>query len=345
MVAINDRPLVLCDAARGAERRERIRSIVRGRVIAVLMGGDSGEREVSLRSGSGVAEALRCATEAEVREVDLDYATLARAEDLGDWDLVYLALHGGRGEDGSVQGWLECLGVPYTGPGVLGCATAMHKPTATRILSQGGVPTPAFLEFGAAEPAAAWAVQAVATIGLPIVVKPVAEGSSLGVRFCHTEAQVAEGIGALQAQYGGGMACQLVPEPEITVGVLHGHPLPILELIASNEFYDYEAKYTKGMTRFVLPARLQAPVYAAALETAQTTARLLSCSQLCRVDMRVDAGGVPRVLDVNTSPGMTETSDLPAEAAHLGLRYEDLVLEVLGSALVRGGLISAEEWR
>ncbi len=345
MVGINDRPLTLCDPKRGADRRRRIADGVRGRVIAVLMGGDSGERDVSLRSGDGVVRALQAATEADVRAVDLDYAHLAESTASRDWDLAYIALHGGKGEDGSVQGWLECLGVPYTGPGVLGCAAAMHKPTATRVLEHAGVGVPAFIEFGPHDPPEAAAQAAIAQIGLPFVVKPVDEGSSLGVRFCHTQGDLVYAVAALQAEYGGGMACELIPEPEITVGVLHGHPLPILELKAANEFYDYHAKYTKGMTEFILPARLDPPVYAAALEAASAAASALSCAELCRVDMRVDAGGCPRVLDVNTSPGMTETSDLPAQAAHVGIDYADLVLEVLGSALVRAGLMSAEEWR
>lgn len=345
MVAITDTPVALCDPTRGADRRRRIAEGARGRVIAVLMGGDSGEREVSLRSGAGVARALAAATQADVRAVDLAYDSLAGDGAAGEWHLAYNALHGGKGEDGTIQGWLECIGVPYTGPGVLGCAAAMHKPTATRLLDQAGIPAPAFIEFDAVGEADDWAAAAMARIGLPLVTKPLAEGSSLGVRFCHSEADLADGIADLQARYGGGMACAMVPGPEITVGILHGHPLPILELVAANEFYDYEAKYTKGLTEFILPARLEPTVYSASLEAARASAEVLSCTEMCRVDMRIDAEGVPRVMDVNTSPGMTETSDLPAQAAHAGLAYDDLVLEILGSALVRAGSMSAEEWR
>ena len=345
MVTVTDRPRAFCDAERAVLRRERIRQAVKAARIAVLMGGDTGEREVSLRSGAGVAAALRAETDAIVTPVDVRYERLPAVDLRADFDLAYNTLHGGRGEDGTIQGFLECVGLPYTGPGVLGCAIAMDKLVASRLLAEACLPVPSFAPFDASLPGRELAPEIVDELGLPVVVKPRNEGSSLGVRFCHNEAQLGVALEAVQGRWGGGLACELIPEPEVTIGVVQGHALPVLELVPRNEFYDYEAKYTKGLTEFILPARLDEPTYARCLEVAGQAAAALACEQLCRVDVRIDAEGEPRILDVNASPGMTETSDLPAEAEHIGLSYGELVLEVLGSALVRWGRMSPEEWR
>lgn len=340
-----DRPPVWCDRASGEARRARIREAVRGARIGVLMGGDSGEREVSLRSGTGVAQALGSVLEAEVTAVDVRYEALDQARLSERFDYLYVVLHGGRGEDGTIQGYLDCLGLPYTGPGVLGCSLSMDKITTSRLLEHAGIPVPAFHWAESGNHTEAVAVAAAEALGLPLVTKPRAEGSSLGVRFCHTADELVEGVRELQQRYGGGMVCELVPDPEITVGIVHGWPMGVLELRPKREFYDYTAKYTKGLTEFIVPARLASEVYAESLKTAVRTAEVLECRELCRVDMRIAADGTPKVLDVNASPGMTETSDLPQGAGSLGLSYEELTLEVLGGALVRAGALSASEWR
>jgi D-alanine-D-alanine ligase len=149
----------------------------------------------------------------------------------------------------------------------------------------------------------------------------------------------------MRRDYGGGMVCEMIPEPEVTVGIVQGWPMGVLGLRAKREFYDYEAKYTKGLTEFTIPAPLEPATYQRALETAVLAAKALDCAELCRVDMRIAADGAPYVLDVNASPGMTETSDLPQGADYLGMSYRELALEVLGSALVRAGRISIDEWR
>jgi len=345
VVTITDRPQVFCDRERAVVRRERLRQAVRGARIAVLMGGDSGEREVSLRSGAGVAAALQAETDAIVTAVDVRYERLPEMDLRADFDLAYNALHGGRGEDGTIQGFLECIGLPYTGPGVLGCAITMDKLVASRLLIEARLPVPGSVPFDADLPGRELAPDIVDELGLPVVVKPRSEGSSLGVHFCHNEAQLGTAIESVQARWGGGLASELVPQPEVTIGVVQGHALPVLELVPKREFYDYAAKYTKGLTEFILPARLDEPTYARCLEVSRLAATALSCEQLCRVDVRIDAEGEPRILDVNGCPGMTETSDLPAEAEYIGVSYGELVLEVLGSALVRWGRVPQEEWR
>jgi D-alanine-D-alanine ligase len=340
-----DRPPVWHDRERAAKRRARIAETLKGARIAVLMGGDSGEREVSLRSGAGVAAALREVTEATVEAIDVSYESLCAARLSGRFDLAYNVLHGGRGEDGTIQGYLDCLGLPYTGPGVLGCSVSMDKVVASRLMEHAGIASPAFEWVGPeADPEAASEAAAEA-LGLPLVTKPRSEGSSLGVTFCHDLEQLTAAIRDLQESYGGAMVCELVPEPEVTVGIVQGWPLGVLELRSKREFYDYTAKYTKGLTEFITPARLEPAVYGRALETAVDAARVLQCRAVCRVDMRIAADGTPKVLDVNASPGMTETSDLPQGAAYQGMSYQELTLEVLGGALVRAGKIPADEWR
>jgi D-alanine-D-alanine ligase len=340
-----DHPFAFWDSGAARARRDRIRAAAASRRVAVLMGGDTGEREVSLRSGQGVAAALQAGTEAHVTAVDVDYARLHDADLGGRFDLAYIALHGGKGECGALQGYLECLGLPFTGPGPLGCAIAMDKVVGAEVLRAAGVGVPELVPVGPDADVEALAREAEAALGVPAVVKPRAEGSSLGVAFCHTPAELREGIAMLRRDFGGGIVCRLIPEPEVTVGVVHGHAFPALELVSHHEFYDYEAKYTKGLTDFIVPARLAPDVTARVLDTAQRSAEVLECGTLCRVDMRIDADGRPWVLDVNPSPGMTETSDLPAEAEALGVSYAELVVEVLGTALVRAGAIDSRELR
>ncbi len=344
MVIELEKPPVFRDEQRVVARQKRLRSAIHGKRVCVFMGGDSGEREVSLRSGAGVAHALRECSEARVMSLDVHFESLELEAISCRYDLIYNALHGGRGEDGTVQGYLDCVGVPYTGPGVLGCAVAMDKVVASQLLAQAGIAVPEFVAVGRTDDPAAVSDEALDTIGLPLVTKPRREGSSLGVTFCHDAAALRTAVRELVREYGEGLICELVPEPEVTVGILHGHPLGVLELRAKREFYDYTAKYTKGLTEFIIPAQVAAPVYQACLETAVAAAEALGCPEMCRVDMRIARDGTPKVMDVNTSPGMTETSDLPAGAAHVGLSYPQLALEVLGTALVRAGVMDAEEW-
>ncbi len=339
-----DRPPVFSDTERVLARQKRIAAAIEGKRLCVFMGGDSGEREVSLRSGAGVAQALRGHSGARVATLDVHFESLELEAVSCRYDLIYNALHGGRGEDGTVQGYLDCVGVPYTGPGVVGCAVAMDKVVTSQLLTRAGIAVPEFVPVGNGDDPAAAMEEALDSIGLPLVTKPRREGSSLGVTFCRDEKTLRSSVADLVREYGEGLICELVPEPEVTVGILHGRPLGVLELRAKREFYDYTAKYTKGLTEFIIPAQLDAAVYAAALETAVAAAKVLQCAEMCRVDMRVAAEGTPKVMDVNTSPGMTETSDLPAGAAHVGLTYPQLTLEVVGTALVRAGLMDPEEW-
>lgn len=310
--------------------------------IGVLYGGLSNEREVSLRSGANChAALLRLGYKnAELIDVDKNLSNNLQQKKV---EVAFLALHGKWGEDGTVQGLLELLGVPYTGTGVLGSALCMSKPLTKRVLKAEDLPyAPTLIlergtekEVGTFSQSIPW---------LPVMVKPLAEGSSVGVQKVEDAASLATIVKDTYTTYGGVIVERYVTGQEITVGVLEQpqhlkngkdlEALPILELRPKSKagFYDYEAKYTKGMTEFVLPAELSPEVTKKAQEIAVRTFRALNCSGYARVDMMVDREGNPHVLEVNTLPGMTDTSDLPAMAEVAGISYDQLVERILLSS-------------
>ncbi len=299
------------------------------------MGGLSGEREVSLRSGENCLRALSSLGYDVVRVDALRDVALRLDEE--EVEVAFLALHGRFGEDGTIQGVLELMDIPYTGSGVLASALGMHKIASKKVVRQSGVPTPDYCEISLREPSGSEATRAVAELGLPVMVKPVEEGSSLGVVMCKTEGELAAAIDSGRREFGRVFAERHVAGIEITVGVIErgGEPftLPILELVPKNEFYDYEAKYTEGMTDFFIPARLPADVYAAAEKLALLAFNAIGCRGVGRVDFMVSRDGTPYFTEVNTLPGMTDTSDLPAQAAAAGISYVELVELILMSAV------------
>ena len=311
--------------------RERLLSLR----VGVLMGGMSREREVSLRSGARVLESLRRqGFEAFPIDVDHRVAQTLGAERV---DLAFVALHGRYGEDGTIQGLLELLGIPYTGSGVTASAIGMNKVATKRILSAVGVPAAAFtlvdIENGVRHE-----VERVASLlGLPVVVKPITEGSSLGVAIADTLDELEAAVRQDIYEYGKIYCEAFIEGREITVGVLGtngaSRALPILELRPKKRFYDFEAKYTPGMTEFILPAELPPDITELAQAHAVTAHRALGCSGMSRVDMIV-ADDTPYVLEVNTIPGFTETSDLPAQAQAAGMSFDELIFEIVKAAYV-----------
>ena len=305
--------------------------------IAVLMGGKSGEREVSLRSGAGVLAALtRNGFEAVAVDPNRDLAR--QLEDAGA-EVVYNALHGGAGEDGTIQGVLEMLEVPYTGCGVLASALTMNKVQTKRILAAAGMPVCDYVLVSCEDACQPSVDDTVARLGLPLVLKPNAEGSSLGVTIPKTREAVAADLAALLAAYGEALAEVYLRGTEVTIGVVGAgsatRALPVLELVSHNEFYDYEAKYTKGLTDLICPARISDEITQRAQALALAAHKAAGCSGVSRVDMHIDEAGELWIHEINTVPGMTETSDLPHAAAAEGTGYDDLVLEILGSAVLR----------
>lgn len=310
------------------------RETLKTKTIGVLMGGLSGERPVSLRSGRNCLNAL---VKNGYRAVEIDALQDVgrRLQDAGV-EVAFLALHGRYGEDGTIQGLLEFMGIPYTGSGVLASALGMNKVAAKKVVAASGLPTPGYVEVAPGDDPRQAAAHIEQNLGLPVMLKPVQEGSSLGVSKCNSAEQLERYLNAGLSEFGRMVAEQFISGMEITVGVIDRggrfEALPILELVPKNEFYDYEAKYTEGMTEFILPARLGPDVYQRAGETAVAVFGALGCRGYSRVDMMVDAEGTPWFIEVNTLPGMTELSDLPAQARAAGISYEDLVEAILLTA-------------
>jgi D-alanine-D-alanine ligase len=312
------------------------RETLKTKTIGVLMGGMSGERAVSLRSG---ANCLRALLASGYRAVEIDaLQDVGRRIGEAGAEVAFLALHGRYGEDGTIQGLLEIMGIPYTGSGVLASALGMNKVAAKKVVAASGLPTPDYREVVAADDVRSAAARIEADLGLPVMLKPVEEGSSLGVSKCKTVEQLECCLQAGLSEFGKMFAERFVTGAEITVGVIErdGRPeaLPILQLVPKNEFYDYEAKYTEGMTEFILPARLEPDTYAHAQQAAIAAFTAIGCRGYSRVDMMVDADGTSWFVEVNTLPGMTELSDLPAQARAAGISYEEFVETILLTAAV-----------
>lgn len=302
--------------------------------ICVLMGGRSGEREVSLRSGKRVFNSLKNQGY-NVISMDLedDLVSRLKAEKV---DIVYNILHGRFGEDGMVQGLLEMAGIPYTGSKILASALAMNKLASKRVFDAVGIPTPKYLEVDASCDIKRESERIIKNFPFPLVLKPTSEGSSLGVTVIKEHRDFSEVLEKTVKEFKDVFVEEYIKGREITVGVLGTNcdlqALPILELVPKNEFYDYHAKYTSGMTEFVLPARLSNALTKKVQETAVRAHKALGCYGVSRVDMIVGQDNVPYVHEVNSIPGMTDRSDLPAEAEHAGISFDQLVVRILASA-------------
>jgi D-alanine-D-alanine ligase len=296
--------------------------------VAVLLGGSTAEREVSLKSGALVLAALRArgvdAHPFDPADKDLEDLIEARFE------RAFIALHGRFGEDGTVQGVLEWLGIPYTGSGVLGSALAMDKLRAKLLWQACGIPTPAheLLEAHGDFKAVA------ARLGVPLMVKPVNEGSSIGMSKVRAAGALEEAY-ALAVNYDRMvMAEKFIEGSELTAGILGDEALPLIRLETPREFYDYEAKYVADDTRYLIPCGLPAARERELQALCLKAFRALGCSGWGRVDLMLDAAGGPWLLEVNTAPGMTDHSLVPMAARAAGLSYEDLCLKILEGAHV-----------
>lgn len=300
--------------------------------IAVLMGGQSLEREVSLVSGQRVCDALE-AEGYKVLALDVtpDLVTTLRSEKP---DAVYIALHGKFGEDGTVQELLEFLRIPYTGPGVIASTLAWDKSLSKRLFRAEGIPTPAWVAFTAAafkQMGAATALELVpdAVGGFPVVVKPSKQGSALGLTKVESAEALPEAL--LTALSFGDTAIveKWIDGRELAVSVLDGESgprvLPPVEMVPVSGLFDFSAMYTPGETEYYVPARLNESEMAEVTALAARVHELLGCRHVSRVDMVLGADGVPYVLEANTSPGMTETSLLPMAAAAVGIDFQELV--------------------
>ena len=299
--------------------------IPEGMRVAVMCGGNSSEREISLQSGQTVLQGL-CA--AGVDALPVDPAAPGWVDKLQDVGLVFIALHGPGGEDGSMQGALQTLGLPYTGSGVLGSALAMDKQRSKQLWQGLGVATPGFVSLHAKTD---WR-EVVAQYGT-VFVKPAREGSSIGMSRADSEQSLRAAFELASAYPGEVLAEQFVDGPEYTVGVLGGRALPSIRLETSNEFYDYEAKYLSDETGYHCPSGLSEQDEAEIRAVSLRAFHSLGCSVWGRVDVMRDSSGRFQVLEVNTVPGMTSHSLVPMAAAHDGMDIPDLLQSIGGLSL------------
>ena len=299
--------------------------------VGILSGGLSVEREVSLRSGAAISEALR-SLGYRVVDVDVQRDVALRLLDMSI-DVAFIALHGRYGEDGSIQGLLESMHIPYTGSGVLASAVGMEKVFSKQVFLAQGIPTPPFRSFDTKE--AALAGLDALPFPLPAVVKPSREGSSVGVFICKTRQACIEAI-PLAAEYAGTILVeQFIAGREVQGAVLDDVSLGAIEIVPAREFYDYEAKYTEGSgTKYLFPAPLPSPQYDRINEVCLAAHRALGCSGATRSDCMVTEAGEVWLLELNTLPGMTTMSLLPKIAAGRGINFPALCERLLlGAAL------------
>ncbi len=328
--------------------------------VAVLMGGRSAEREISLRTGRGIANALRtlghevlaidaangrllpagdeesgAMTIAEVRGLpEASVSAVANPAAFGGAEVVFIALHGGEGEDGTIQALLELAGRPYTGSGVLASALAMDKAMAKRVFEHAGIPTPRWqlVRLGERESV----IDATALGGWPIVVKPNREGSTFGLTIVSRPDDVADAL-ELAFEYGDeALVEQFIPGRELTVAVLGDEVLPIVEIRPPGGHYDYESKYTAGRSEYFCPADLPEPLAAHIRHLGLRSVQVLGCAGAARSDFRLDPDNRAWCLEVNTIPGMTPTSLVPMAAKAHGLSYDQLVARMLE--------LAADDW-
>lgn len=302
------------------------RETLKTKTIAVLLGGLSGERDVSLRTGQAILTSLQGQGFKAVA-IDAGRDLPRQLEEAGA-EVAFIALHGRYGEDGTVQGLLELMQIPYTGSGVLASSLAMDKVLAKQVLLYHEISTPGFVAWRAGED-----VEAVLARcrHFPLVVKPAREGSTIGVSIVHDAAALQAGIESAREHDDLVLIEDFIQGAEVTVGVLNGEPLPIIQVVPKGGFYDYQAKYTPGQTEYLLPAPLDGVLYSRLQDASVEACRALGCRGAARVDFMVREREF-YCLEVNTIPGMTATSLLPKAAGEAGISFDELVLRILEDA-------------
>jgi D-alanine-D-alanine ligase len=291
--------------------------------IGVLLGGRSSERDISLKSGNAVLNGLkRGGYKAIPVDASKNLIDTLKKEKI---QVAFIALHGRWGEDGTVQGLLEMMGIPYTGSGVLGSSMAMDKALMKLIFASTGIPTPkyAIIHNGKG-----------ASFPVPCVVKPASEGSSVGISIVKTKRKAPAALKEALKYDSKIIIEEFVKGQEITVAVINGKTLPVIEVRPKSGFYDFKAKYTKGKTEYIVPARIDSAMAKKASDIALTVYTTFNLSGSARIDMLIK-DKTPLVIDINTSPGMTETSLVPKAWAYTGRTFDELVEEILLEATLK----------
>lgn len=298
--------------------------------VAVIYGGESAERKVSLATGEAVAKALE-SRGYKVTRFDWAASRLPELAQAG-FDAAFIALHGGAGENGELQGALELLGLPYTGSGVLASALAMDKARTKALVAGAGMPTAAWHIWTRAEAARAREERLPAPMSVPFVVKPTADGSSVGVSIVARDDQFEEALGAVFQGRGDVLFEAYVAGRELTVAVLDGEALGVCEVQPGDTFYDFAAKYERQDTKYLIPSTFGEPVESELMSLASKLYALLGCRGVARVDFIVTEAGEPYLLEINTVPGMTEKSLVPKIAASRGMSFAELAEAILRSS-------------
>lgn len=295
--------------------------------VAVLVGGMGSEREVSLNTGNAFVKALK--------ELPYEYFVIDAQKDLPQKlmdlrpDVALIALHGKFGEDGTVQGICEYLGIPYSGSGVMGSALALHKIMCKHLFVQHHLPTAEYEYFDLRlKPVNQIQIRQ----SLPFVIKPSREGSSVGITICHEKSEVMPAL-KLASEYDYMILVEkYIPGMELSVPIFRGRALTPIEIVPKTGFYDYKRKYTKGATDYFLPPRLDAKVIEESQQVAEKAFRILELRTYARIDFRVRDNVEPMIMEVNPLPGCTETSLVPKAAAHDGISFKELIQELVESS-------------
>ena len=299
--------------------------------VAVLMGGESAEREISLESGKAVYQAL-CSAGIDAHAIDFNKSEFGQLMQ-SDFDRAFIALHGRGGEDGTIQGALQTIGLPYTGSDVMSSAIAMDKVRCKAIWSASGLPTPQVVEL---DENTDWD-NVVEKLSLPIMVKPAREGSSVGASKVIQAEDLSSAWKQANEYDDRVMAESWVEGSEYTIPILGDTVLPMIKLETKRDFYDYQAKYEDDDTQYICPCGLDADVETSLGELALHASKSVGVSGWCRVDLMVDKENKPWLIEVNTVPGMTSHSLVPMAAKQAGLSFEQLAVQILATSLVDKG--------
>lgn len=312
------------------ESDSNLKSVLSSKIkIGVLAGGTSSERKISLRSGRAVTKALKSAG---ARTIFLDPADRIKfSKRLKNIDLAFIALHGHGGEDGVMQAFLEKRGIPYIGSDAASSRKAFDKAISKRIFVKTGIPTAPFAVASAKN----WR-RVIQSFGMPCFVKPLREGSSIGAFAVEDLEKMAVKLRRTIQAFGDLLVEKKIEGRELTVGVLGSRALPVIEMRPKGAFYDYKSKYTKGMTEYIVPAKISRALSAKLQKIALKTHRALKLRDFSRVDMMVDVQGHVYVLEANSIPGFTELSLLPKAAKAAGISFKNLCLRLAGWAYARG---------